>query len=393
MQDFLRHNIPDKWLHRIRTRRHDLFRRMADARQQHAEEIRDILARYPDRPVLVYLPTVDWSFLRQRPQQLALALARAGCLFFYLSPCNRADAEIGFREEAERLYVGRIDYRLFELFPNPVVWVSWTVNRRFLPYFGPHRLVYDILDELEVFDGYGPAMEKDHRRLLQEADAVFAVSEKLLDQIRPMRQDARLSRNAADYDHFACPPADEAPEDLAPLLDGTRVIGYVGALARWIDYGRIRAVARHDRDWRIVLIGPDYDGTLDPSGLLSEPNVCWLGPKDYDALPAYVLRFDVALVPFRADLDLVQSVSPIKLYEYAAAGVPVVSTDMRECRDLPEVAVAADEAAFVAAVARDHDAAHGERLRAFGRENSWDARAREILAALGLGESGGETRP
>lgn len=374
--------LPETWLHQIRVRRRPLFRTMARERHRHAETLRAILDQHRDRPVIVYLPTVDWSFLRQRPQQLALALAEAGALFLYMAPCNTPDGFTGIQESAPGLYVCRFDYRLFGIIPDPVVWVSWTINRRFLPYFGPHRLVYDILDELEVFDGYGPAMERDHRRLMAEADTVFAVSRPLLEKARRARPDTLLCANAADFDHFAATPTGPPPDDLRPALDGSRCIGYVGALARWIDYARIRAVARQDPRWRIVLIGPDYDGTLRPSGLLDEPNVHWLGPKEYGDLPAYVSRFDIALIPFVQGLDLTDSVSPIKLYEYAAAGVPVVVSDVAECRDIREIRIAATDAAFVDAVAREATGNEREALRDFARKNSWRARAETILAAL-----------
>lgn len=384
MKETLRNLIPEKILHQARIRRQPLFRRMAAEAGRHAACIRQVLERHAGSPVFVYLPTVDWSFLRQRPQQLALALARAGCLFFYMSPCNRSDDLAGLREEAPGLHVCRFDYRLFREFINPIVWVSWTINRRFLGYFGPHRLAYDLLDELEVFDGYGPAMERDHRWLVRNADTVFAVSGRLLESMKRVRPDAVLCPNGADAEHFARTPSAEAPDDMTPALTGTRVIGCIGALARWIDYGRLRAAARHDPGWRIVLIGPDYDGTVKESGLLEEPNVLWLGEKDYHVLPDYLSRFDVALVPFRQDLALTHSVSPIKLYEYAAAGVPIVATDMAECRGIREVAIGATDAEFIQQIERAGSGVSEEELRVFARNHSWDNRARTILAALGI---------
>ncbi len=384
MKDNLRNLIPEKLLHQIRVRRQPLFRRMAAERERHAAQIRDILARHPGKPIFVYLPTVDWSFLRQRPQQLALALAKAGCLFFYLSPCNRSDDFIGLREEAPGLYVCRFDYRLLREMKNPVVWVSWTINRRFLGYFGPHRLVYDILDELEVFDGYGPAMEREHIRLLNEADAVFAVSSALLKSAQRVRPDAVLCPNGADVEHFAHRPEGSPPDDLRPAMNGTKVIGYIGALARWIDYNRLRAVVRHDPGWRLILIGPDYDGTVQNTGLLNEPNVHWLGEKPYADLPAYLHCFNVALVPFVQDLALTNSVSPIKLYEYAAAGVPIVSSDMAECRGIPEVRIGRTDAEFIQWIESAGSVISRESLQDFARRNSWEARAKTILEALAI---------
>ncbi|HUU89932.1 MAG TPA: glycosyltransferase [Phycisphaerae bacterium] len=55
------------------------------------------------------------------------------------------------------------------------------------------------------------------------------------------------------------------------------------------------------------------------------------GRKPYEDLPAYCRCFDVGLIPFKIN-ELTKAVNPIKLREYLAAGLPVVSTP------LPEVA-------------------------------------------------------
>ena len=131
-------------------------------------------------------------------------------------------------------------------------------------------------------------------------------------------------------------PALADPTFAGILAKGKPIAGYYGALARWFDYELLRETARLRPDWSFVLIGPDHDGSLARSKLDRLPNVHWLGPRPYLALPGYLHRFDVATIPFAIN-DITLATSPLKLYEYFAAGRPVISTPMPECAAFAEV--------------------------------------------------------
>src|SRR6202008_155375 len=147
-----------------------------------------------------------------------------------------------------------------------------------------------------------------------------------------------------------------------------------GALARWFDAPLLDAVARENPDWRFVLIGQELDQSLAGEPLLQRENVRWLGPRDYETLPGYLASFDVATIPFRIN-PITLSTSPLKLFEYFAAGKAVVTTPMPECEAFPGVEIAADASAFSSALKRARergkDSGFRERLRALGRANSW----------------------
>ena len=177
-----------------------------------------------------------------------------------------------------------------------------------------------------------------------------------------------------------------APEDISDLVSaGTSIIGYYGALAEWFDYGLLGQLAERLADHAFVMIGPDYDGTLPRSEVTDLPNVYWLGPKPYTALPAYLDRFAVATIPFVVN-DVTHSVSPLKLFEYMAGGKPVITPPLRECARYPEVFLAdgVDEWAEMVELAIElgADDSFRQRMIAAAEQNTWDARVQTILEAL-----------
>jgi glycosyltransferase involved in cell wall biosynthesis len=111
------------------------------------------------------------------------------------------------------------------------------------------------------------------------------------------------------------------------------------------------------------------------------PNVHRLGQKPYALLPAYCRGFDVGIIPFRKS-DLTLRANPLKLREYLAAGLPVVSTSLPEVaryRGLVHLAEGTD--GFTQAIARalGERSPASDRARAAAMEaESWEARVAEI---------------
>ncbi len=228
-----------------------------------------------------------------------------------------------------------------------------------------------------------------HARALRDADVVVSVARRLHDQAVRERPDALYVPNAVEEGRFEREPdpnpALADPAFAAVLAAGRPIAGYYGALANWFDYALVEATARLRPDWSFVLIGPDHDGSLARSKLDRLPNVHALGPRPYTALPGYLHRFDVATIPFAIN-DITLATSPLKLYEYFAAGRPVISTPMPECAAFDEVRIVRSAEAFAAALdeaRRDAaDPAFRARLHALAARNTWSVRARETMQAL-----------
>jgi len=209
--------------------------------------------------------------------------------------------------------------------------------------------------------------------LLREADRVVVTSGPL-ESLARHGGSTRVARvgNGVEARRFA-----EATPASLPGTAGAPVLGYVGSLHAWFDVPLVGALARRLPETRVVLVGPAHPDTRNAieREAATAPNLHWIGPKPYREIPSIVAGFRVGLIPFRRT-PLTEAVNPVKLYEYAAAGVPCVTTRFSDEVDTWRRAakVADTEDGFVEAVRgeleREPDRA---LLRAFASEHDWDA--------------------
>ncbi|MDY7009784.1 MAG: glycosyltransferase [Planctomycetota bacterium] len=193
--------------------------------------------------------------------------------------------------------------------------------------FAAERIVYYCVDDFASFTGYDSRQVlRDEADLCGRADLVVATSMALKETRQRFNPNTILVTHGVDYEHFAKALSDRlpVPEDIADIPHP--ILGFFGLLRDWVDLDLLAEVARRRPDWHIVLLG---DSTVDLSPYRKLPNVHFLGRKKYEELPAYCRQFDVGLIPFKIN-DLTRAVNPIKLREYIAAGLPVVSTPLPE---------------------------------------------------------------
>jgi hypothetical protein len=159
---------------------------------------------------------------------------------------------------------------------------------------------------------------------MQRSHVVLATSAELY---APRRHHActHLVPHGVDYDHFAR-AAQLTPDQVAPELRNLPrpILGYMGLISDYVDLELIADAARTRPNYSFVLIG-SHSCPLD--AVHDIPNVHLLGPRPYEELPRYCAGFDVGLIPFRMN-RLTRAVNPIKLRDYLAAGLPVVSSPM-----------------------------------------------------------------
>ena len=234
-----------------------------------------------------------------------------------------------------------------------VLYVSNIYYGRILPWLPRRGAFYDCNDNHLAFPATPPWARGYFERVTRTVDRVVISAPLLRELIEPLRHDGIVPiANGVDWPLF-----DAAWQQPQPPADITALpaprIGYVGALAPWIDFDLLAAVAGAFPKASLVLIGPPVGGESDPGRWFSGlGNVHILGSRAHAELPQYLMEMDVTLIPFRLN-ELTRGVNPNKLHEYMAVGRPVVSTDFSPfIHDyVPHVKIGRDTESFVTAVA------------------------------------------
>lgn len=247
---------------------------------------------------------------------------------------------------------------------------------------GEELLIYHCVDEFSAFSGVSSrSIAALEEQLLRRSDLVIVSADRLLHSKARHNPNTVLVRHGVDFSHFrrALDLDTRVPEAIVRLP--RPIIGFFGLVADWVDIELMADVARRFPDGSLVVLGKM---TTDVSALESLPNVHLLGRKPYGDLPAFAKGFDVALMPFRMN-ELTLNANPLKVREYLAAGLPVVSTPIPEVEVLGLCRIAPREE-FVRAVERALEVP-GPRIERSDaiRHESWEARLGEIrdhLSAL-----------
>ncbi|UOE44327.1 glycosyltransferase [Agromyces larvae] len=228
---------------------------------------------------------------------------------------------------------------------------------------------------------YWPAYREAYRRIADTGVAVAAVSQQIIDRIAPTGPHLVVPNGVEPGEWLG--PAPAAP-DWFDRIPAPRAV-YVGTLDSRLDVEGIESLARARPDVQLVLVGPQPDpGYLAGVGTLENVHVhAGVGRAE---LAATLRHAEVALLAHRVT-RLTEAMSPLKVYEYLAAGAPVVSIDLPPVRGLGDRVRLVDRVAdFVDVIddaLADGPAAEPERQR-FITENSWESRHRAVLG-LALG--------
>ena len=240
--------------------------------------------------------------------------------------------------------------------------------------------VLRVTDLFEAFASTTRAMVLREQELIARADHVFYTANLLHEHVMASSPKAATHvPNGADVEGLlqAQPPRPEEYNDLPGP-----VAVYVGAIAPWFDVRLLAEVARRCAHVTFVIIGPVDTNVSAIEGLA---NVRLLGRRPYEQIAGYLKHAQVGIIPFERS-DLVDRVSPIKLFDYLACGLPVVSTRWAELEAMkPPAALCDGPDQFTQAVLQAIDQPEGdEKKLAYVRAADWGLRLDSMLNAVGL---------
>jgi UDP-galactopyranose mutase len=218
-----------------------------------------------------------------------------------------------------------------ELFVNFNVedYILWFYSPMFLPWttqLTPSTIVYDCMDELSLFDQAPTAISEYEMALLAKADVVFTGGISLYESKSRLHPNVHAFPSSINKEHFnrARQPQPD-PADQAAIPHPR--LGFAGVIDERMDLQLLAALADSRPDWHVVMLGPVVK--IDPAALPRRANIHYLGMKSYNDLPAYMANWDAGLLPFALN-NATRFISPTKTPEYLAAGLPVISTPIRD---------------------------------------------------------------
>jgi len=377
-----------------------------------------------ERSDIVFLPAADWHLRLQRSQHLATELVRRGHRCFYLNPHLGREFPNPY-PLSRHVVLSRLAPNVFELHVHlprepvyhhrplmvpetqlvvsalercvnyarsvdPVIVVSlplWTPVARMLQSKWRYRVIYDCHDLWSGFGRFHPGILAAESDLFALSDAVCFSSASLMEAKTSAHPHTRskpvLIRNAVRAEDF---------DFVYRKRENRRkVVAYAGALDFWFDVETVRFAAQRHPEWDFRLFGRIESDRVRELGHL--PNIQLMGEVPYSSLRQHFASVDVCMIPFLMS-PLTLATNPLKLYEYLACGLPVVSAPLPEVREFGElVYIASKPNEFVAqleAAMDENSASKAEMRRRRAEAESWASRCSLLSAHF---ETRTEERP
>lgn len=361
---------------------------------------------------ILYFAPIAFGYLKQRPQYIAEALAKFHTVF-YIEPTVSLTAAVHNKEKkldykqrrckrSEKLYVIKLDgrfslpYRLKYADPLGIaavseyiqlvcsvkkidlIWIGYPGWYDVAKYFQDVCMVYDIMDDYAKLAGdrkTGIYLRRCSKKLETEADIMITSSVLFYENMRRKRKNVFLIPNALpDVYGQKLKPEDMEPKEVRLTQ---AIFGYTGVIAEWFDTAIIAELAGLE-DSRVVLAGPVSISKL------QKENITYTGQVPKAAVLNIIQKCDVCLYPFLPG-PLLDTINPVKIYEYLALNKPVIARRSRETEQFAGlISLYADMEEFRQILKKGvkQPFFNWKSYRSFVEKNSWGYRGRQIEKIL-----------
>lgn len=250
---------------------------------------------------------------------------------------------------------------------------------------GAQRVYYCTDDFASDDPARAESICEDEHIAVSEADIVLDVSPPLLERDRPAAKRAYLFPNAVDFERTAA-EAVRPHEPLVTEQTSRPRIGYVGSLGPRVDFDALLGAVRTHPDKAFLFAGPEEPGNPHDREQLAQlralKNTTFFGRRSrIDAI--HILKTcDIGLIPYKESLPFNQACSPMKLYEYAALGLSVITTRLPAVMHADKIAsvVGPESISHAIDIELARRPAYADAMRSFAKEHTWEARARTLRA-------------
>lgn len=271
---------------------------------------------------------------------------------------------------------------------RPILWLYQPSMLDLVGRFNESFLIYFVVDEYTAYPNLSPEvvqrMRQREKELVQRADLVFTTAATLRDDRLPLNPHTYWIPNGVDAAAFTAASEDSRPDPDAINRVPRPRLGVLGSIGSKMDMALLHSIASERPHWSLVLVGPVMPGADmgKVAALQVMSNVHFLGSVPPAEVPYYIRACDVGLIPYLLNMET-HHVNPLKVYEYLAMGLPVVSTPLPNLGVPPEMVRVAEgtepfTAAVAGALAETDDEQKAIRRRVYATTQTWEVRAEAI---------------
>lgn len=286
---------------------------------------------------------LHWDFVYQRPQHLLTRFAKQNKVFYFEEPRKSgsdfyeiylqngvsiikifiSDEGADRNQKIEKLISKVLEDQNIKIYS---CWYYTPMALEFTSHLTPQVTIYDSMDELSAFRFAPPQLLDLENELFKKADVVFTGGHSLYQAKKNRHHNIHPFPSSIDKQHFrAARYYTSDPQDQMKIARPR--FGFFGVLDERFDIELLREIATRKPNWQFVIIGPVVK--IDINDLPRAENIHYLGPKKYTELPDYISQWDITMIMFAIN-ESTEFISPTKTPEYLAAGLPVISTPIKD---------------------------------------------------------------
>ena len=263
-----------------------------------------------------------------------------------------------------------------------IIWTGYPGWYNLISRYKGKTLVYDKMDEdSQIATNYflKKSLKSKEEKLIRNADLIFVSCQKFFDQIKEKHSNVKLLQNGVTMDF-----AEGNPEKLQMetghfgLSREKTIFGYVGTISHWFDFDVINIILEEDPKNEIVLVG----NNMMPE--LKHERVHYIAPVKKDQVAGIISQFDVCLYNFKRN-DLLDTINPVKIYEYLALNKPVLAVKSMETSQFGDKLMlyrTPEDVRTVLSAGWNHPFNSEEEQKKFISDNSWENRIQLVEKEL-----------
>lgn len=363
---------------------------------------------------ILYFSPIYYSDMKQRPQQIAEFLSKDHQIY-YIEPtislirqllkggksCIREQRKVNdnltvirlngcftFHKSIEILDLLGVNnwWELLQLRKLirecHLIWVGYSGWYTIIRHIKRKPIIFDKMDEEDMLvssNMWKKTLQRNKRKMVKVSDVIIVTCQKFYEEIKRIGKTVYLIPNAVAEEFM-----EKTFQKDREYKEITKVkrIGYIGTIGEWFDMEIVEELLSINPEYEIILVGRNYLPENE------NPRVRYLGVKKNEELPEIIKNFDVCLYNFKKS-ELLDTINPVKVYEYLAANKPVLAVESMETLKLKQYLMIYNEKKEIGQwmsqpIKRPFRTE--EERKEFIRKNGWKARAQEINQILSFVE-------